>query len=176
MGDVTKKEEYVRSYQSKIEKAKVIVLTSCEGVRVGEMNALRKSIRATGAEMRVVKNTMVRRALRNLNLREVEPHTNGSTAIVFGYDDPVAPVKALFDFATTCKKFAFKGGVLEGKLLTINQLEGLSKLPGRRELLSMVASCMQGPLRNIVSVCQAPIRKLVYCLDALREKKEKEAA
>lgn len=176
MGDIKHKEEYVKTYQDKLSRAKVIVLSSCEGVRVGEMNALRKSIREAGAEMRVVKNTMVRRALHNLNLSAVDPFTNGSTAVTFGYDDPVAPVKALFDFAGKCKKFSFKAGVLEGKLLTVAQLEGLSKLPGRRELLSMVASCMQGPIRNIVSVCQAPIRKLVYCLDAIREKKEKAAA
>ena len=176
MSDYSKKEEYIGTYQKKLEKAKVIVLTSCEGVRVGEINALRKGVRESGAEIRVVKNTLVCRALKNLNLGELEPHMKGSTAITFGYDDPVAPVKALFDFADKCKTLKFKAGLLEGKLLSVNQLEGLSKLPGRQELLSMVASCMQGPLRNIVSVCQAPIRKLVYCLDAIRDKKEKEAA
>lgn len=176
MGDIKAKEELVKSYQEQLEKATVIVLTSCEGVRVSEITALRKSIRAIGSEMRVVKNTMVRRALTNLNLGAAEQYTKGSTAVVFGYQDPVAPVKVLFDFAATCKKFAFKGGILDGKLLSVEQLENLSKLPGRQELLGMVASCFQGPLRNIVSVCQAPIRKLVYCLDAVREKKEKEAA
>ena len=65
---------------------------------------------------------------------------------------------------------------MEGKLLSKEQLEALSKLPGRQELLGMVASCMQGPIRKIAAVCQAPILKLAYALDAVREKKEKETA
>lgn len=178
MTNLSVKEAYVKEYQDKIEKSAVVVLTSCEGIKVTDMTNLRKMVRESGAEMRVVKNTLVVRALNNLGMEGLTEFMKGSTAVTFGYDDPVGPVKALFDFAAKAKlkKFTFKAGYMEGKVLSSQELEALSKLPGRKELLGMVASVFQGPIRNIVSVCQAPIRKFVYALDAVREKKEKEAA
>ena len=176
MGDLTKKQEYIDEFQKKIEKAKVLVLANCEGVNVGDITQLRADIRKTNSELRVVKNTLFKRALNSCDVTDLDQFMVGSTAVAFGYEDPVSPVKAMFDFADKAKKFSFKGGLLDGKMLTVAQLENLSKLPGRHELLTMVASCMQGPIRNIVSVMQGPIRKFVYALDAVREKKEKEAA
>ena len=178
MPNYSKKEAYVKEFQDKIEKSAVVVLTNCEGIKVTDMTALRKAVRESGAEMRVVKNTLIVRALNNLGMESMTGYMKGATAITFGYEDPVSPVKALVDFAAKAKlkKFTFKAGYMEGKVLDTAQLEALSKLPGRKELLGMVASCFQGPLRNIVSVCQAPIRKFVYALDAVREKKEKETA
>ena len=170
------KEAYVKEYQEKIEKAAVVVLASAEGISVSEITALRKAVRETGSEMRVVKNTLVARAFNNLEMSELEPFMKGSTVLALGYDDPVGPVKALNDFAGKSKKFSFKAGYLEGKVLNVQELQALSNLPGRKELLGMLASCTQGPIRNFVSVCQGPIRKLAYALDAIREKKEKEAA
>jgi len=178
MTNLSVKEAYIKEYQEKIDKSAVVVLTNCEGIKVTDMTDLRKMVRESGAEMRVVKNTLVVRALNNLGMEGLTEFMKGSTAITFGYEDPVSPVKALFDFAAKAKlkKFTFKAGYMEGKVLSSQELEALSKLPGRKELLGMVASVFQGPIRNIVSVCQAPIRKFVYALDAVREKKEKEAA
>ena len=176
MGDLTKKQEYITKFQEKIDKAKVVVLTSCEGVNVEGMTTLRAAVRQSNSELSVVKNTLFRRALNACNVTELDRHMVGSTAVAFGYEDPVAPVKAMFDFADKVKKFSFKAGIMDGKILSVEQLESLSKLPGRKKLLGMVASCMQGPLRNIVSVMQGPIRKFAYALNAIREKKEQEAA
>ena len=176
MKDNSKKEAYVKEFQEKLEKSAVVVLAGCEGVKVSEMTELRRAVRDTNSEIRVVKNTLLIRALKNANMGDLEPHMKGATAVTFGYEDPVSPVKALFDFAGKAKKFQFKAGFLEGSTLNADQLKALSTMPGRQELLGMVASCMQGPIRNIVSVCQAPIRKMVYALDAIREKKEKQAA
>ncbi|MEW6713018.1 MAG: 50S ribosomal protein L10, partial [Candidatus Riflebacteria bacterium] len=84
--------------------------------------------------------------------------------VTFGYDDPIAPVKALYEFTQKAKKFTFKAGYMDGKPLTVDQLNALSKIPGRKELLSMLASAVQGP-----------IRKLACVLDALRKKREEAA-
>ncbi len=176
MKDISHKEAYVKEFQEKIEKSAVVVLANCEGVNVADMTQLRKSIRETGSEMRVVKNSLIVRALRNLDLNELEGHMKGATAVTFGYEDPVSPVKALVEFAGKSKKFKFKAGLLEGKVLDAAGIDALSRIPGRKELLGMVASVFQGPIRNFVSVCQGPIRKFVYALEAVREKKEKEAA
>jgi large subunit ribosomal protein L10 len=176
MVNTTKKAQYVSEFTKKLEKSKVVVVGSAEGLSVEEMNAMRKSIRANGDETRVVKNTLITRALDNLKHEELSKLCTGSTLMVFGYSDPVSPVKALFDFADKAKKFKFKGGMLGDKVLSVAELEALSKLPGREQLLGMLLSCMNGPIRNMVSVTQGPIRKMVYALQALKEKKEKEAA
>ncbi len=173
MRDISNKEKYVEFFQDKLSKAKVLVLSSCEGVTVDQMTALRKNIRQTGDEIRVVKNTLVKRALHNLNIKDLDKYMEGSTAVTFGYSDPVAPVKTLFDFAGKAQKFVFKAGFMQEKLLSVKELETLSKLPGRTQLLSMLLSTMVGPIRNMLSVCQGPIRKLVYALQAIKEKKEK---
>ncbi|RCK79009.1 MAG: LSU ribosomal protein L10p (P0) [Candidatus Ozemobacter sibiricus] len=176
MRDLSKKENYVKEFKAKIEKAKVIVLSSVEGVTVEQITQLRKNLREVGDEIRVVKNTLLRRAFHDMKMEGLEPFMTGSTAVTFGYSDPVAPVKVMFDFAEKAQKFQFKAGLLGNSMLTVKQLEALSKLPGRKELLSMLLSTMVGPIRNLVSVCQGPIRKLVYAVQAIREKKEKAAA
>ncbi|GAB4277610.1 MAG: 50S ribosomal protein L10 [Candidatus Rifleibacteriota bacterium] len=165
MKDISHKEEYVKEFQEKLEKAGVVVLANCEGVTVSEMTQLRKAIRETGSEIRVVKNTLLRRALAKANIGELEGFMKGSTAVTFGYEDPIAPVKALFDFTQKAKKFTFKAGYMEGKALNVDELNALSKIPGRKDLYAMLASAVQGP-----------IRKLACVLDALRKKREESAA
>ncbi len=176
MRDISKKEQYVKEFKAKLEKAKVVILSSVEGVTVDQMTLVRKNLRQNGDEMRVVKNTLLRRAFHDMKMEGLEKFMTGSTAVIFGYSDPVAPVKTLFDFAEKAQKFQFKAGLLGDSMLTVKQLESLSKLPGRTQLLSMLLSTMVGPIRNMVSVCQGPIRKLVYAVQAIREKKEKAAA
>lgn len=172
--DFSSKTAQIEEYQKQIAQGKVIVLSSVEGVSVGQMNLLRRNLRKSGDEIRVMKNTLLRRALINLKMDALIPHTSGSTAVVVGKSDPVSPVKTLFEFAEKAKKFQFKAGFLGDKFLGVKDLEALSKLPGRKQLLSMVLSCMVAPIRNVISVTQGPIRKFVYALDAIREKKEKE--
>ncbi|MGM0599023.1 MAG: 50S ribosomal protein L10 [Candidatus Rifleibacteriota bacterium] len=162
MKDISHKEEYVKKFQDKLDKAKIIVLADCEGVSVDKMTALRKSIREADSEIRVVKNTLLRRAMKNLELAELDEHMKGATAITFGYEeDVVAPAKALFNFTKEAKKFKFKAGYMDGKMLTAEQFATLSQIPGRTELFSMLASAVQGP-----------IRKLACVLDALCKKRE----
>ncbi len=161
MKDLSKKEAYVKEFQEKLAKSQVVVLASCEGVMVSEMTALRKAVRETGSEMRVVKNTLLCRALHNTPMKELEGHMKGNTAVTFGYKDPIAPVKALFEFADKAKKFTFKAGFMDGQTLNVVQLTALSKIPGRKELYTMLASAVQGP-----------IRKLACIVEALRKKRE----
>lgn len=174
MVDYAQKTAYIAGFQEKIKKAKVVVLANCEGVNVEEMNDLRSEIRKIGDEIKVVKNTMLFRALKGLGKEDLGKHLVGATTMTFGYEDPVAPVKTMFDFSKKAKKFTFKAGMLGDKMLSVEDLEKLSQLPGRSTLLSMLLASMEGIIRNFVSVTQGPIRKLVHCVNAIKEKKEKE--
>lgn len=164
MKDLSKKEAYVKEFQEKIGKAQVVVLANCEGVTVTDMTALRKSVRETGSEIRVVKNTLLCRAFHDTPMADLEKSVKGNTAVTFGYDDPIAPVKALFAFADKAKKFTFKAGFMDGEVLDVAKLTALSKVPGKKDLYSMLASAVQGP-----------IRKFACAIDALRKKREEEA-
>ena len=165
MKDLSKKEAYVKAFQEKIAKAQVVVLANCEGVQVSDMTALRKSVRETGSEIRVVKNTLLCRAFHDTPMAELEKSVKGNTAVTFGYEDPIAPVKALFAFADKAKKFTFKAGFMDGEVLDVAKLTALSKIPGKKELYTMLASAVQGP-----------IRKFACVIDALRKKREEAAA
>jgi large subunit ribosomal protein L10 len=162
--DISKKEAYVQEFKDKLGKSQVVVVAACEGLKVSEVTSLRKSVREAKAEMRVVKNTLLRRALHETPMAELEKEMVGNVAVTFGYEDPIAPVKVLFDFADKAKKFQFKAGFMEGKLLNVDELTALSKIPGKKELYSMLASAVQGP-----------IRKFACAIDALRKKREEEA-
>lgn len=175
MKNLKKKKDYIDQLQQKAEKAKVLILTNCEGITVEQMTAIRKDIRGLGDEMRVVKNNLFARAMNNMGKESFGKLMVGATAVTFGYSDPTSPVKALFQFASKAAKFKFKGGLLGDKELSVKDLEALSKLPNRHQLLGIVASTMIAPIRNLVSVTQGPIRKFVYALDAIRQKKEKGA-
>jgi len=161
--DISHKEAYVKEFAEKLAKSQVVVLANCEGVKVSEMTALRKAVRETGSELRVVKNTLLCRALHTTPMKDLESHMKGSTAVTFGYNDPIAPVKALFEFADKAKKFSFKAGFMDGQTLDLAQLSALSKIPGRKELYGMLASAVQGP-----------IRKFAIVIDSLRKKREEE--
>ncbi|MBU1106467.1 MAG: 50S ribosomal protein L10 [Candidatus Riflebacteria bacterium] len=163
MKDISHKEAYVKEFAEKLAKSQVVVLANCEGVKVSEMTALRKAVRETGSELRVVKNTLLCRALHTTPMKDLESHMKGSTAVTFGYNDPIAPVKALFEFADKAKKFSFKAGFMDGQTLDLAQLSALSKIPGRKELYGMLASAVQGP-----------IRKFAIVIDSLRKKREEE--
>ncbi len=175
MVDTTKKAEYILDMQKKFERAKVMVLVNYSGVNVEQMTRIRKEIRASGDEMRVVRNTLVKRLCKQLGHEALLPHLEGPTAIAFGYNDPVAPVKALVKFAGEVAKFEFKTGMLEGKLLGTAELEALSKLPGREQLLSMLLSVLQAPIRNLAVVLSQNIAKLAYALEAVKKKKSETA-
>ncbi len=164
MKDNSHKEAYVKEFAEKLSKSQVVVLANCEGVKVSEFTSLRRSVRETGSEIRVVKNTLLCRALQDTPMQGLDQHMKGATAVTFGYDDPIAPVKALFEFAGKAKKFQFKAGFMDGQVLDVEQLTSLSRIPGKKELFGMLASAVQGP-----------IRKFACVIDSLRQKREEES-
>jgi large subunit ribosomal protein L10 len=103
-------------------------------------------------------------------------HLVGTNALLFAYEDPVNPVKALIDYAKSVPKIEIKGAVLAGKALTADQLKELAKMPSRIEMLSMVAGVLNAPIRNLASALANVPRGLVNVLVAVKEQKEKAAA
>ena len=159
------KKELVAELVEKIKKAQSVVFVDYQGIKVNEETSLRKQMRENGAEYLVAKNRLFKIALKESGVEDnFDEILEGTTAFAFGYNDPVAPAKAVFDLAKTKAKqsiFKIKGGYLTGKKVSAQAVEELAKLPSRDQLLSMLLNSMLGP-----------IRKLAYATVAIADKKE----
>ena len=172
MSNLEAKKQAVQEIQSRLQEANLVVFTDYRGLNVGEMNELRGKLKAAGAEYKVVKNTLTRFALQNIGLEDMVPYTEGPNAVLFSTNEPVEPAKILFDFARTHKNLEVKVGILEGNVIGVDQIKGLSTLPSREVLIAQVLGGLQAPLYGFAYVLKANLSGLVRALDAIREQKE----
>lgn len=161
----------VADLKERMRRARVIVLSDYRGLTVAEMTALRRKVRESGAQILVAKNTLARLAAREAGITDLEPLLKGPTAIAFGYEDEVSLGKLMTQFQKEYKTFELKGGVLQGQVMSAEGVQRLADLPSREALLAQVTGGFNAPLYGLVNVLQGNIRKLVYALEAVREKK-----
>ncbi|OGC23228.1 50S ribosomal protein L10 [candidate division WOR-1 bacterium RIFOXYB2_FULL_42_35] len=166
-----KKKQQVADLKIKIEKAKVLVLSDYRTFNVQEITELRKSLYKDQSELRVFKNTILEKALKECGIESFAEHLHGPTAVLFGYGDPVLPLKSLVEFFKDIEKGAVKAGVVEGSVVDNKQLTVIAKLPTREVLLAKVVGSLQAPISGFVRVLQGPINKLVYALSAIKDAK-----
>jgi len=156
----------------KMRNAQGLILADFTGLSVAQANELRGRCREAGVEFRVVKNRLARRAAADVDASVLDDLLKGPTGIAFGMEGPVEPAKILVDFAKDNEKLEIKGGFLDGAVLSAAEVDALSKVPGRMELLSMIARGFQAPTQNFVGVLHGLTSKLVRTLDAVRAQKE----
>lgn len=156
----------------KLKAADAVVVTEFRGLKVAQATAFRSELRKQGLEFRVVKNTLLRRAAQDAGIEGLDPYLEGTTALVFGSGDVVAPAKAFAGFAKDNKELSVKAGILEGSVIAADRVEALAKLPSREELLTKLASSMNAPLSNMAMLLNAPLQNLAYGLSALLSTKE----
>ena len=166
------KEALVAEFAEKLKEAKAAFLADYRGLDVEQANDLRNKLREVGVEYRVVKNTLLRLAAKDTDAVCLDEHLSGPTAIALVNDDPVAPAKALVEFAKKYEIFELKAGMLEGKLLDAAAIKALSDLPSREELLGKMLGSMSAPATNFVGVLAAVPRSFVQVLAAIKDQKE----
>lgn len=169
------KKQIVEDLHERLKKASIVVLTDYKGLNVESLTKLRQQLREAGVEYKVVKNTFLRRASENTGAAAISDYYEGPSAIAFSYSDPVAPAKVLTKFAETNDKLEIRVAALDGRVLNLDDLKALSKLPSREVLLSQVLSAMQAVPTNFVSVLSAVPRSLVNVVNAIKDKKEASA-
>jgi large subunit ribosomal protein L10 len=162
---IARKQQEVNEVVEKMNAANSIVVVDYLGLSVAQVTELRKQLREAGVEFKVIKNTIMRRALDTLELNYHEEVFQGPTAVAFGMEDAVAPAKILSDFAKTADALELKGGVIEGKVLSKDEIKKIAQLPNREGLLSM-----------LLSVLQAPVRNVAYAVKAIADAKGEDAA
>jgi len=166
------KEAVVAEFSGKLTEAKAAFLADYRGLTVEQANDLRRKLRAAGVEYRVVKNTLLRLAAKDTPAACMDDYLVGPTAIALAADDPVAPAKALVEFAKGSKVFELKAGMLDGKLLTVEDIQALSDLPSREQLLAQMLATFNAPATNLVGVFAAVPRSFVQVLAAIKDQKE----
>jgi large subunit ribosomal protein L10 len=160
----------VEEVRSRLADADAAILTEYRGLKVGELAELRRSLRDVGGEYAVYKNTLVRFAVRQLELDGVEALLRGPTAIAFVDGDAAAVAKALRDYARSHPQLIVKGGVLGDRFLSPGDAGALAELPSREVLLSRLAGAMAAPMQQLAGLLQALPRNLAYGLQALIER------
>ncbi len=166
-----KKIELVEAAANWIEQSSGFIFTEYRGLNVQEIQQLRRAIREAGGEFHVVKNTLLRRAFGEKIAGVPEEFHNGPTATAFLFKDEAACAKKLFEFAKAHAALKVKGGIIEGKTMDAKQVEALSKLPSRQELLGMIAGCVAAPLANLVGVLQETIAAPIRAIGQIAEQK-----
>jgi len=162
----------VAALTERLQRAQSVLAANYRGLTVKELTELRRQMRTTGAEVKVVKNTLARIAADEAQVPALKGFLEGPTVLTFAYDDPAAAAKVLDQFAKQQKLLEIKGGVLNGVAMDENGVRQLAQLPGRQELLAQVLRGLQGPLTGLVYVLSGVPRALVYALDALRRQRE----
>ena len=158
------KEEEVKKLAEKLKAAKLVLLTDYRGITVEDVTSLRNTLRDTKSEYKVIKNNIVKRALNSNGEGGLDEVLEGPTAVVIAEEDYVEPLKAIYKFSKDNEFYKIKGGIVEGKVLSVEELITLAKLPSRQELLGMLAGALIGN-----------ISKLAVGLEQVRIKKEANA-
>jgi len=169
----TEKEEVIGELHAKMAKARAAIVAEPKGLDVETITALRKKLRDSKVEYRVVKNTLARRAAKGTSVEVVSDKFVGPTALVMSYDDVVAPAKLLAEFMKDRENFAIRGAVVEGKLVDAKGVAALAKLPGLNELRAQILGMITQPATKIARIVGTPGQQLARVLGARKEQLEK---
>jgi large subunit ribosomal protein L10 len=162
-------QDQLQMLKDKLSKAKSFAIVNYEGTSADDQIELRAKLKAAGAEFVVAKNTLVGLALEN---KEFSESLNGMSAIVFSYEDEVSGFKQVVEFHEEADKLEIKQGGMDSKVLSVEEILELSKLPSKDQLIATLISRIKGPAFGLVNVLQAGSKNLVYVLKAISEKEE----
>ncbi len=157
---LNQKKEEVANLAEKIKEAKVVLLTDYRGINVLDVTDLRAKLRNSDIEYKVIKNNITRRALKECNLEGLDEALEGPTAVIIGKDDYLEACKTIYEFAKDNDFYKIKGGIIDGKVVPVEEIITLAKLPSRDTLIGMLAGALLGN-----------ISKLAVALDQVRLQK-----
>ena len=158
---IAKKQAQVEELAKELKEAKLVLLTDYRGITVTDVTKLRSELRNANAEYRVIKNNIVKRALDANGEKELDSVLEGPVALITSKEDYLAPAKVIYNFTKGHDFYKIKGGVVEGKVMTAEEIITLAKLPSRQELLAKLAGALLGN-----------ITKLAVALDQVKSQKE----
>lgn len=167
-----KKSEVLNELNEKFAKAKAIYFAQNKGLPVKKITDLRKKLYKDGVEMMVAKKTLIRLSAKNNNLPEIpDSMMEGAVSASFTYSDVVAPARLLYQFSKTNENLQLLGAIVDGKLMSKAEVNQLATLPSREVLLAKLVGSMKSPISGLHGVLSGVMRKFVYSLKAVHDKK-----
>jgi large subunit ribosomal protein L10 len=165
-----KKIEQVEKLGKVLQNVSSLIVTTYSKLTVAQDYELRKTLRSSGATYVVVKNTLAERAAKGTKVEEVLKNLSGVTSIAYTSGDPVALAKALSKYAKDNPEFSFKSGVVEGRVISINQIQALATMPSKEEIYSKLLFLMNAPAQRLVTVMNAVGRDIAVVINQGVEK------
>lgn len=167
------KVEQVEEIADRLKRARVAVLADYRGLTVSQIQDLRSRLRGADVEFRVVKNTLARRAAVEAGHDDFQDILTGPVGIAFGYDDVGTPARVLGEFARATRlRLDITGGLVEGRVLSSEQVRSLAELPPRDTLISQLMGAMQAPIAQLAGALQGPLSQLAGALEAYHKQLE----
>ncbi|KRL28534.1 ribosomal protein L10 [Limosilactobacillus frumenti DSM 13145] len=152
---IAKKAEIVKQTVDLINAAESAIVVDYRGLTVAEVTDLRKQLRDAGVQMSVIKNKILDRAVEGTDYEDLKSTFVGPTAVAFSNEDPIAPAKILKKFADDHDALEIKGGFIEKEIKSLDEINVYATMPSREDLLSMLASALQDPMRKIARAVKA---------------------
>lgn len=175
MATKERKQEVVSELEGFFKDGKVAIVTDLSGLTVAEITRVRRKLDKDNAKCRVAKNTLVKLATaNNSEFSAIKELAKGPSAIVVGYDDPAQPAKSVVELLKALKKGKVRGGVLEGRVLTSDEVKGLAELPSKEQLLSSIMAGLDSGARNIAGILEAVIRDIAVLAEEVAKKNNPE--
>ncbi len=170
--NLSEKKEIVQLLNTRLSETEIAILVDYKGLDVASMTQLRSDLRKEGIKFKVVKNTLLKMASKNTDSVLMKDYFSGPNAIVTCADDPVSPARILVKFAEGNDKLKIKAGTMNGRILSIDEIKALAKLPTREILLSQLLSTMNGVSTAMVRVLAEVPRSFLNVLNAIEEQKK----
>ena len=176
MSERQNKEAIVAEIVENIKESEGIVIVDYRGLNVKDITDLRNKYREKNVKYKVYKNTLVNLAFEQVGIEVVPEVLKGPNGFAFGLDDPVSVAKVTNDFAKDHEDLEIKAGVVSGSMVGVDEVIALSKLPSEEELQGMLVNVLNSPIQSFASVTAGILTSLVYAVQAIKDKKEQEAA
>lgn len=164
--------EKLEAIKQDLADVQAVWVVDYRGLTVKQSEQLRGSIREAEATMKVYKNKLVRLALKELDMPNLDEVLSGPSAFVFAAGDPVASAKALKDFAKSNENLVIKGGIMDGAFVDAEAVEKIAALPSREELIAKLLGTLQNPMVKTVRVLNGPMEAFARCVSAIADQKD----
>ena len=170
-----KKKQIVSGLAEGLKAARTGVIVDYKGITVEDDTKLRGQLRESGSQYKVVKNTLLRLALKEAGIEGLDGVLKGTTALAVNKEDYVAPAKVLAGFAEKHETFTIKAGFIDGKSASADEIRRLASLPSKEVLIAQALSGLNAPITGFVTALNGTIRGLVVALNAIAEKQQESA-
>jgi large subunit ribosomal protein L10 len=167
------KNDKIEDIKESISNAKVAIVSDYRGFSVADITELRRRLQKENGDFAVVKNTLAKIAIKDTQFEGLEEFLKGPSAIALGYGDEVAPAKIMLQYLKEAKKTnEVKGGVLDGKAISANDVKEISNLPSKQELIAKIMGSLNAPASGIANATNGVMRGLVIAMEEVRKQKE----